>query len=130
MNDEPKIIVDEDWKSKVEAEKEAMKQAAEPPAEPPAPEAKRDAPLGEVQLPPASIETLVSMLATQASIALGQGADPKAENAREHFGIAKHLIDLLGVVEEKTKGNLTTDEAKTLDTVLHDLRMAYIRLKP
>jgi hypothetical protein len=126
-----KIIVDEDWKSKVEAEKEAIKHAADTPAEPPTDNAPSSAePPHEMQLPPASMEVLVRMLATQASIELGQGADPKSENAREHFAIAKHFVDLLGVVEEKTKGNLTDDEAKMLDAVLHDLRMAYIRLKP
>ena len=128
----PKIIVDEDWKSKVEAEKEALKQGA-PPAE-------EDKSLGTApshsetpsaeQLPAATFEVLVSMLATQASIELGQGAEPQAEHAKEHFAIGKHFIDLLGVVEEKTKGNLSPDEAKMIDAVLHDLRMAYIRLKP
>jgi hypothetical protein len=66
----------------------------------------------------------------RAVIELGQGAEPQAENAREHFAIGKHFIDLLGVLEEKTKGNVSGDEAKLLDAVLHDLRMAYIRLKP
>jgi hypothetical protein len=126
--DEPKIIVDEDWKSKVEAEKEAFKHTPAEAAQSAAGEGS--APAIEPQLPPASFEVLVSMLATQASIELGQGADVKSENAREHFTIAKHFIDLMGVLEQKTKGNLTTDEAKMLDAVLHDLRMAYIRLKP
>jgi hypothetical protein len=137
MNDsgegESKIIVDEDWKSKVEAEKEALKHVADAPAASATASASATTPSEpprEMQLPPASIETLVSMLATQASIELGQGADPKTENAREHFAIAKHFVDLLGVVEEKTKGNLTPDEAKMLDAVLHDLRMAYIRMRP
>lgn len=128
-DDSQKIIIDEDWKSKVEAEKEALKQT---PGEATAPAKKADdvaqPPLGE--LPPASLEVLVSMLATQASIELGQGADPQSQNAREHFAIGKHFIDLLGVLDEKTKGNVTADEAKMLDAVLHDLRMAYIRLKP
>jgi hypothetical protein len=127
--DSPKIIVDEDWKSKVEAEREALKHA---PGEAVAPAKEADEaahpPLGE--LPPASLEVLVSMLATQASIELGQGADPQSQNSREHFAIGKHFIDLLGVLEAKTKGNVTADEAKMLDAVLHDLRMAYIRLKP
>ena len=126
-NDDSKIIVDEDWKSKVEAEKEAIKHpTGETSAQPSV--AEELPPLG--QLPPASFEELVSMLATQAGIELGQGADAQAENAHEHFAIGKHFIDLLGVLEEKTKGNVTADEAKMLDAVLHDLRMAYIRLKP
>ncbi len=129
--DAPKIIVDEDWKSQVEAEKESLKHGAAE-AAPQASDQPIDAtapPLSS-QLPPASLEVLVSMLATQASIELGQGADAQSENSREHFAIAKHFIDLLGVLEEKSKGNVTTDEAKMLEAVLHDLRMAYIRLKP
>jgi hypothetical protein len=131
-SDTPKIIIDEDWKSKVEAEKEALKHGAPSSEREPSTSDESAAPASPLppQLPPASLEVLVSMLATQASIELGQGAEPQAENAREHFAIGKHFIDLLGVLEEKTKGNVSADEAKLLDAVLHDLRMAYIRLKP
>ena len=130
-SDDPKIIVDEDWKSQVEAEKEAIKHGPAEALEPTATSDEQESvPPLLSQLPPASFEVLVSMLATQASIELGQGADAQAENIHEHFAIAKHFVDLLGVLEAKTTGNLTPDEAKLLDTVLHDLRMAYIRLKP
>jgi hypothetical protein len=126
-NDDAKIIVDEDWKSKVEAEKEAIKHPSDETSAPSS-AAEKPSPLG--QIPPATFGELVSMLATQAGIELGQGADAQADGGHEHFAIGKHFIDLLGVLEAKTKGNVTADEAKMLDAVLHDLRMAYIRLKP
>jgi hypothetical protein len=40
--------------------------------------------------------------------------------------LAKHAIDMLGILEEKTKGNLAADEAAMLENVLHQLRLAYV----
>ena len=127
--EDPKIIIDEDWKSQVQAEKEAAAKAesgeapTEKPEEPSAAEGDSLPPL-----PPASFPELVTMFATQASMALQQAANPEERQPSEHLGYAKHFIDLLAVVEEKTKGNLTDEEAKLLDGFLHELRMAYVSL--
>ena len=80
------------------------------------------------QLPPASMTTLVSMFSTQAMVALGMLGDPSSGQQQFQPALAKHFIDLLGVVEEKTKGNLSEDEAKLLDSSLHELRMAFVHL--
>ena len=117
--DKPKIIVDEDWKSQVQAEKESSKH--EPDAE------------GEsahtIPLPEASFTQLVTLLATQAAAALGQGAPPDQEEIMVDLGVAKHLIDLLGMLEEKTKGNLDQRETEMVAQVLHSLRMLYVTYK-
>lgn len=117
-NEEPKIIVDEDWKSQVEKEKEALANAPETPDE---------SEQGEGELPPASILGLVSMFATQSMAALGLLVDPETGQAHVSRPMAKHFIDLLGVLQEKTQGNLTEEEAGHLRDALHQLRMVYIQ---
>lgn len=117
-NDEPKIIVDEDWKSQVEREKEELASAPDASAE-------TEADAGE--LPPASILGLVSMFATQAMAALGLLVDPETGEGHVSRPMAKHFIDLLGVLQEKTTGNLTEDEAGHLRDALHQLRMVYMQ---
>ncbi len=78
------------------------------------------------QPPPPSFESLVSIFGIQALAALGKApvADGKSPTVRLDF--AKHYIDLLGLIEEKTKGNLTNDEASTLTYWLYQLRMMFV----
>ena len=115
MTDEdPKIIVDDDWKSQVEQEKEQLAQESSEPTSD-----------GGGEIPPASFPMLVNTLCTQAFAALGviPDATGKPNVNRE---MAKHFIDTLGVLEEKTKGNLTPDEAAMMTNMLHQLRMAFV----
>lgn len=123
--DKPKIIVDGDWKSQVEAEKEALRQQEEDSPE------KAGAPASdaEMELPPASFPMLVSMLATQAMAALGQLPDPNQNEPVIQLELARHHIDTLTVLEEKTKGNLTDEESKMLQDVTYQLQMAYVAAK-
>ena len=117
-NDEPrsKIIVDEDWKNQVENEKVSA-------------EVGRDVPEETVSaMPEASFASLVTSIATQAMVAVGAfptGDDEKPPEAQPQ--LAKHLIDTLGMLEEKTKGNLTDDERQMLTGVVHDLRMLFVQ---
>jgi hypothetical protein len=132
----PKLVVDEDWKAQVEAERETLRaqeqQEKEAEKKEPAGEAAsetKSAPRPEevAGLPPASFPVLISSMATQAAMALGQIAIPGEENPAVHP--ARHYIDLLGVLEEKTKGNLTDEESKMLGGVLHELRMLFLQVK-
>ncbi len=122
-NEKPKIIVDEDWKSQVQAEKES----SEP--EPDAAGAADGSAEQESQLPPASFDLLLSTLASQAAMALGLVSPPDAKEIPVDLGLAKHCIDMLTVLEEKTKGNLTDSEEKMLNEVLHQLRMAFVGIQ-
>ena len=116
-NKDPKIVVDDDWKAQVEAEKEAYaKHSSEQPA---------DAPEGQ-QMPEADFLTLVSSLATQALMSLGQLLDPYTQKVHYNKPMAKHFIDTLSMLEEKTKGNLNDKEAQTVEELLHQLRMVYV----
>jgi hypothetical protein len=118
--EDSKIHVDEDWKSQVQAEKEALQhdEHGQPTAEG----------TGQ-QIPDASFPMLVTTLATQATVALGQMGPPDAEEVPVDLEMAKHLIDTLAVLEEKTKGNLAPEESAMLTSVLHQLRMLYVAVK-
>lgn len=121
---EKKIIIDEDWKSQVEAEKEQAQHEREH-AEPEA----TTADVGDNQLPPASLTTLIMSLATQAMAALGQLSEPEDGKIVVQLEYGKHLIDTLEVLDEKTKGNLSVEEAAMLENTLHQLRMLYVAVQ-
>jgi hypothetical protein len=126
--DKPKIIVDEDWKAQVESEREQLReQEAGSEVKPDAkPKAKENVAAEARQLPPASFATLVSSLATQAIASLGQIPDPLEGKPVVRLDLARHTIDTLDVLEQKTKGNLTPEEAKMLSNLLHELRMIFV----
>jgi hypothetical protein len=130
MADEKKIIIDEDWKSQVQAEKEA---AAKHPAHEFAPaenaaEATAGVNGGGISFPPASFEMLVTSLATEVLVALGQVPNPMTKKADLQPEQAKYLIDTLEVLQQKSKGNLTPGEQQLIDSILHQMRMLYVAL--
>lgn len=78
------------------------------------------------QLPPPSFALIVASFAAQASVALGQVPSPMTGKSEVNLELAKHAIDTLVILEEKTKGNLAADEQGMLEGVLHQMRMAYL----
>jgi Domain of unknown function (DUF1844) len=112
---EKKIIIDEDWKAQVQADKEQAPHADQTAAKPP-----------KQPLPPATISFLFTTLATQALIALGALPHPASNKVEKDLDQAKLFIDTLGILEEKTKGNLTSDEKRQLEAILFDLRMQFV----
>ena len=121
---EKKLIIDEDWKSQVEAEKEAARQGEESPkAAEPAPAAARG------PLPPADFTFLIGTLYIQGAMALGLLPNPMTKKADVQLDQAKHAIDLLTMLEQKTQGNRTPDESGELDAILHELRMVYVTMQ-
>jgi hypothetical protein len=77
----------------------------------------------------ASFPMLLTTLATQAMVTLGQVANPVTGKADIDLPYARHFIDTLQMLEEKTRGNLTPDEAGMLSDLLHDLRLAYVAVR-
>ena len=76
-------------------------------------------------LPPASFEMLILSLGMQAQMELGMGAsDPEHP---PNIEIARHTIDLLAVLAEKTKGNLSLEEQRLLENTLTELRFRYVQ---
>lgn len=114
-----KLHVDEDWKSQVHAEKEAFQHTG-------ADQSQGGGSGAQQQIPEASFSMLVTTLATQATLALGQMPAPDGTESTVDLTLAKHFIDTLDVLEAKTKGNLTAQEASMLSGVLHQLRMLYV----
>lgn len=78
------------------------------------------------RVPPASFTTLLTMLASQAMVALGQFPDPVQQKAVVRPRMARHFIDMIAALEEKTKGNLDAEEADALESILHQLRMTCV----
>jgi len=150
----PKIVVDDDWKAQARAEKErlareveqkkqqaaagqalggapagaAQDQAAGAAAGAPTREAAAAKAAQARQLPPASFATHVNSLVTQVFMALGGMEDPRTKRRYVDLDLAKYHIDTLGVLEQKTEGNLTEDEKRLLDQGLYEARMQYVNV--
>jgi hypothetical protein len=130
MADDKKIIIDEDWKSQVQAEKEEAakpKPDATSSGEPPTAAAPDSAEGGDLPMPPASFEMLLTTLATEALVALGQVPHPATGKTEVHRNQAKFLIDTVDVLKQKTAGNLSTSEQQVLDSLLHQMRMVFVQ---
>ena len=118
----PKIHIDSDWKAEAQAEKQRLDEkskAASPD------DAKGSANGG---MPPATFETLVSTFATQALFAMGAIPDPRSGQRMANMDMARHNIDMLGVLEEKTKGNLTEEQENMVASTIYELRTRYVQL--
>ncbi len=78
--------------------------------------------------PPASFLLLVSTLGTQAMAAMGQLPGPADSQPAVRLDYAQNSIDMLALLEQKTKGNLTNEEIQGLGNWLYQLRMIYIHV--
>ena len=136
-DDEPqekKTVIDEDWKAEVQAEKEDLQreqeagETAESTADAGPTEPAADA--GPTPpLPPPTFEVLVSSLGMQAMISMGLTPSPASGKPEGDLDQAKHLVDTLAMLEEKTEGNRTPEETALLGNFLHELRMAYVAVR-
>jgi len=115
---EPKIIVDSDWKSQAQAEKARL-----------AEEEKKAAPAAPTGEPAeASFAELLRSIAMPALMYMGQIPDPGTGKAIVALDAAKLHIDMLGILEEKTRGNLTEEEQTELGGFLRELRMIFVEI--
>jgi len=120
MADEtPKIIIDEDWKDQVQREKEEAQKATQDNTTP-----KEDVPGAKQE--GASFEALVSSLAMQAMFALGMIPQQDNEQVMVDLTEGKYLIDMLMILQEKTKGNLTPQEEGTIMESLANLQRVFV----
>jgi hypothetical protein len=127
---------------KEEAERAAkaaeVESAAAQASEPPPPQTKRPPQPGALAAEeprshagdplddPASFLSLVMSLASNAAANLGMMPHPMTGETGVDLQTAKHWIDVLGMLEQKTRGNLDRQEAVTLENLLADLRMQYV----
>lgn len=106
--DEIKKKIDESWKENVEKEKQ------QEPAQ------------DEFVPPVADFKFFATTLALQASIALGHMANPSTGKTEKDPAQAKFIIDTLAMLQEKTKGNLSKEEADLVENLLYELRLAFV----
>ena len=112
MDDQNKNI-DESWKEAAEKEKRNLEKEGKP------------------VMPEPDFNFFITTLSLQASVDLGTVPNPATNKTEENLTQAKFLIDTLGMLKEKTKGNLTAEENQLLENVLYELRMQYIaKTKP
>ena len=104
--------VDEAWKDQVEKEKQKGAEAESPSTH---------------QLPPVSLFTHITSIATQVMMSLGELEHPVANEKKISLPEARFGIDILGMLEEKTAGNRTDDETSYLRQILSELRMKYVK---
>ncbi len=122
---EKKIVVDEDWKARVEAERQqtAQTKAAE----------QADSQTAETALdddyeamPSPGLIYLASTMYFQALVCLGLLPHPVTGKPQLSIPRARHAIDTLEVLWEKTEGHRTLEESSALDSMLHELRLAFL----
>ena len=120
---EKKLFVasDDDWKAKAQEEKQRLAKKADEE------KAKTREPR---PLPVPTFAAFVGDLGLQALLALGlvQPEKPSESDEKADLPAARYLIDLLGLLEEKTRGNLSPEEKRQLSELLASLRLQYVRL--
>lgn len=132
-NDRPQIEIasDEDWKARVkeeDARRDAEARVSE--ASTYTESTDDDSELDDEalkNLPEPTMATLFQMLSTQAILAMGLMPGLNGKTTVK-LPLARHFIDLLSLLQSKTKGNLTGNEDRLLEATLHELRMAYVKV--
>ena len=132
--DEKKI--DESWKEQAEQERQGLRslESKSPQDKPAAPspgpaQPRRAGPSqgsARQEMPAGDFSMFLSSLSMQAMMALGEAAHPGTGLAQEDLEQARYLIDVLGLLQEKTQGNLSQEESALLDGLLYELRMKYV----
>ena len=130
--EQPSLHIDTDWKKQAQEEKRKLaeqeqKKTGGVRAAAPAGGQKPAGARPQRELPPASFATLINTMLTQALFYLGELA-PQGGEPSINLDLAKHHIDTLAVLEEKTRGNLSEDEQRLLDTALYETRMRYVNV--
>ncbi|NLH47155.1 MAG: DUF1844 domain-containing protein [Myxococcales bacterium] len=78
-------------------------------------------------MPPIDFASFVFSLSTSTMMFLGLLPDPQTKEQHVDLAMAKHHIDILGLLKDKTKGNLNDEEAKFIDQSLYDLRLLFVQ---
>lgn len=95
----------------------------------PAPPPPMSGPEGARPLPEIDFATFILSLSSSAMMHLGLEKGPEGET-RKDLELARQTIDILGILRDKTKGNLTEEESRLLSELLYNLRIAFVQLSP
>ena len=107
-------------------EREELKPSAEAAEKGPSAEPGEGRERSSEPLPEINFSTFVISLSTQALMHLGEIPDPLTGKVESDFAVAKQMIDIIGMLREKSRGNLDQGEEKLMEDVLYDLRMRYV----
>jgi len=136
MTEEKKDFVIKDRRIFAEEnrDKEETKDEKAPPKEEPAGQEPKDDTTPpevetEAQLPEINFATFIFSLNSSGLVQLGLIEDPATGKKVKNLALAKQTIDILGMLEEKTRGNLTKEEENMLKNILYDLRIIYVKEK-
>ena len=77
-------------------------------------------------LPEVNFSSFLLSLSSSALLHLGEIADPQSGEKKKDLALAKQSIDIIAILKDKTKGNLSEEEGKLLESLLHDLRMRFV----
>ena len=117
--DEAEPRVDEGWKKSVAEERDRLKEKQKA-------RAKEEA--RSEELPEPEFRVFVAGLYTQTLMALGEVENPLTHKSEKNLREAQYLIDTIDMLKQKTQGNLSPEEDSYLVSLLHDLRMRYVRV--
>ena len=82
------------------------------------------------QAPPLTFDAFIFSLMHTTAVHLGDAADPHTgQMAQPNLEAAQHMIDILGILDEKTRGNLSIEERQLLEQGLYELRMRFVEVK-
>ena len=81
----------------------------------------------KMPLPEVNFNSLIFSLSSSAFLHIGEIADPQSGEKKKDLPMAKHSIDIIAMLKEKTKGNLTEEEEQFIDNILTDLRFRYVK---
>ena len=80
-----------------------------------------------IELPPVNFINFINSLASTAFMYMGGVIDPETKKPIIELNLAKHHIDIIEMLQQKTKGNLAAPESNFLENTLYNLRMSYVR---
>ncbi len=90
-------------------------------------EEKKEKEKGAAPLPEVNFSSFILSLSSSTLLHLGEIADPQSGEKKKDMALAKQSIDIINLLKDKTKGNLTQEEEKLLDHLLYDLRMRFVK---
>ncbi|MEK6539834.1 MAG: DUF1844 domain-containing protein [Deltaproteobacteria bacterium] len=79
-------------------------------------------------LPPVDFPTFILSLSTSVLLQLGEVPDHQTNKTDRNLELARHTIDIINMLKDKTKDNLTDEEARLIDNILYDLRVRYVNI--
>ncbi len=126
-NEEKGFVFKDRRKIFSESEKEPERRETAPQEEKAQEEAEKMESPPRPPLPEVNFSTFIVSLSTEVLFHLGEFPHPVSGEKQKDLPLAKHAIDTLAMLKEKTQGNLSDEEQKLMEGMLYDLRMAYIR---